>query len=66
MGGSQFFINLNHNHFLDHWDKSTPSKHPVFGKVIEGMNIVVAISKVKTINDCPVQPIMMKSLTVSE
>jgi cyclophilin family peptidyl-prolyl cis-trans isomerase len=65
-GGSQFFINVAHNNFLDWFDKSTPSQHPVFGRVTEGMDIVVAISKVKTINDCPVQPIMMKSLTVSE
>lgn len=30
-GGSQFFINTVHNSFLDFWDKSTPSQHPVFG-----------------------------------
>ena len=32
-GGSQFFINVNHNSFLDWFDSSTDSKHPVFGKV---------------------------------
>jgi len=32
-GGSQFFINVNHNSFLDWFDNSTPSAHPVFGKV---------------------------------
>ena len=32
-GGSQFFINVVHNSFLDYFDKSTPSKHPVFGQV---------------------------------
>lgn len=32
-GGSQFFINVNHNSFLDWFDKSSPSAHPVFGKV---------------------------------
>merc|ERR1712216_337108 len=63
-GGSQFFINVADNNFLDWFDKSTPSQHPVFGKVIEGMDIVSAISKAKTVNDCPVQPIVMKSLTV--
>ena len=36
-GGSQFFINTAHNAFLDWWDTSTPSKHPVFGKVTDGM-----------------------------
>ena len=65
-GGSQFFINVAHNNFLDWFDKSTPSQHPVFGKVTEGMDIVVAISKVKTVKENPVEPIMMKRLTVDQ
>ena len=32
-GGSQFFINVAHNNFLDWFDRSSPSAHPVFGKV---------------------------------
>jgi len=48
-GGSQFFINLVNNNFLD-------AKHPVFGKVVEGMDVVDKIAKVKTdANDRPVQ-----------
>ena len=48
-GGSQFFINLVNNNFLD-------TKHPVFGKVVEGMDVVDKIAKVKTgANDHPVQ-----------
>jgi peptidylprolyl isomerase len=48
-GGSQFFINLVNNNFLD-------SKHPVFGNVVEGMDVVDAIGKVKTdTNDRPLQ-----------
>lgn len=40
-GGSQFFINLIDNNHLD-------EKHPVFGKVVEGMDVVDEISKVQT------------------
>ena len=47
-GGSQFFINTVHNSFLDWWDKSTPSAHPVFGKVIDGMDIVKKIESCTT------------------
>lgn len=49
-GGSQFFINTVHNSFLDFWDKSTPSQHPVFGKIVKGMDIVVAINRARTGN----------------
>jgi peptidylprolyl isomerase len=46
-GSSQFFINQANNNFLD-------SKHPAFGKVISGMEVVDAIAKVKTnSNDKP-------------
>lgn len=40
-GGSQFFINLVDNNFLD-------GRHPVFGKVIEGMDVVDEMAKVQT------------------
>ena len=50
-GGSQFFINLVNNNFLD-------QKHPVFGEVVEGMDVVDKIAKVKTdSNDKPVKEI---------
>ena len=41
-GGSQFFINLVNNNFLD-------DRHPVFGKVVEGMDVVDKIGKTKTL-----------------
>jgi len=40
-GGSQFFINLADNCFLD-------EKHPVFGKVVSGMDAVDRIGKLRT------------------
>ncbi|MCX6687681.1 MAG: peptidylprolyl isomerase [Methanoregula sp.] len=48
-GGSQFFINLGDNNFLD-------SKHPVFGTVTGGMDVIDAIGKVRTgAGDRPLQ-----------
>jgi len=57
-GGSQFFINLIDNTFLD-WDKPPyTSKHPVFGKVIAGMDVVDKIGRVQTdSNDKPIKEV---------
>jgi peptidylprolyl isomerase len=50
-GGSQFFINLVNNNFLD-------EIHPAFGKVVDGMDVVDAIGKVKTdVNDRPLKEV---------
>jgi cyclophilin family peptidyl-prolyl cis-trans isomerase len=66
-GGSQFFINTVHNSFLDFFDKSTPSQHPVFGKVTDGQDVIMAINNTKTDrNDRPLQPIMVKKMTVKD
>ena len=57
-GGSQFFINLVNNNFLD-------GKHPVFGKVIEGMNVVDSIAKVeKDSNDKPIEEVKIIKASV--
>ena len=57
-GGSQFFINLVNNNFLD-------GKHPVFGKVVEGLDVVDALGKVKTgANDKPVKEVKIESAKV--
>ena len=49
--------------FLD-WFTGGQSKHPVFGKITDGYDVVVAISKVATNNDNPRVPIMMESITI--
>ena len=66
-GGSQFFINTVHNDFLDWWrDDLSPSQHPVFGKVISGMDVVNKIGKTRCDhNDNPIKPVMMNSITIS-
>jgi cyclophilin family peptidyl-prolyl cis-trans isomerase len=64
---SQFFVNTVHNDFLDHWRNDlSPSQHPVFGKVVSGMDIVMKIGKTKCDhNDNPVTPVMMKTITIA-
>jgi cyclophilin family peptidyl-prolyl cis-trans isomerase len=62
-GGSQFFVNTKHNSFLDWFDGSSPSKHPVFGKVTAGMEVVKAIEGVQTgSQDRPVEPVQIISV----
>ena len=57
-GGSQFFINLADNNFLD-------GKHPVFGKVVEGLEIVDLIGDVQTDSqDRPLEEIKIISAKV--
>ena len=56
--GSQFFITTVKTDWLDR-------KHSVFGKIVEGMDVVEAISKVKTApGDKPLTPITIKSITI--
>lgn len=63
-GSCQFFMNTAHNHYLD-WFTPGPSKHPVFGRVIEGLDVLKKIESVKTdSNDRPVTPVQMKSVKV--
>jgi peptidylprolyl isomerase len=56
--GSQFFINVADNNFLD-------TKHTVFGHVVAGMDVVTAIVSAKTgAQDRPVEPIVIESVTL--
>ena len=69
-GGSQFFINVNDNTFLD-WDKEPlTSKHPVFGKVISGLDVVYEISNVETemkgYLDRPIEDVIIEKITIIE
>jgi cyclophilin family peptidyl-prolyl cis-trans isomerase len=65
-GGAQFFINTAHNKFLDFWTPE-PSKHPVFGRVTSGMDVVKKIEGTPTSgppNDRPKTPVKMIKVTV--
>lgn len=65
-GGSQFFINAIHNDFLD-WFSPGQSKHPVFGKVIDGMDVVRNIESTPTTpGDRPTTPVQVLKITVQE
>jgi cyclophilin family peptidyl-prolyl cis-trans isomerase len=56
--GSQFFINVRDNDFLD-------TKHTAFGKVIGGMDVVGMIENVATgANDRPVEAVVVERVEV--
>lgn len=64
-GGSQWFINLIDNCYLDFDKKPYTSAHPVFGKVIEGMDVIDAISTVKVdSNDKPLEDVLINKIII--
>lgn len=67
---AQFFINTKNNDFLNFRSKDTQGwGYCVFGKVVEGLNVVTAIENVQTTNtgmfqDVPASPVVMKKVTM--
>lgn len=64
-GGSQFFINTADNLGLDFNKPPAQSSHPVFGRVIDGMDVVDTISSTETNPmDLPVEPVVIESVQI--
>lgn len=64
-GGSQWFINLVDNTALDFDKPPFSSKHPVFGRVITGMDVVDKIGTTETKEkDIPANPIVISSIEI--
>ncbi len=66
---SQFFINQVDNAYLDYVQGRNPG-YAVFGKVVDGMDVVDAVAGVETTNkgphqDVPVEPVIIKSAKVT-
>ncbi|MGC4062011.1 MAG: peptidylprolyl isomerase [Aquabacterium sp.] len=68
---AQFFINVKDNNFLDAARSPDGNGYAVFGKVVQGMDVVDKIRKVETgqrppHGDVPLQPILIKSATIEK
>ena len=64
-GGSQFFINVVDNTYLDFDKEPLSSQHPVFGEVINGMDVVDSISKTETdSSNCPIEDVVINKINL--
>jgi peptidyl-prolyl cis-trans isomerase A (cyclophilin A) len=67
---AQFFINVKDNGFLDYRDPSPQGiGYAVFGRVVQGMDVVMRIAKVPTtttagMQNVPQKPVVIESVTV--
>lgn len=67
---AQFFINVSDNDFLNHTGKNPQGwGYAVFGKIIDGMDVVEKIKGIKTGNrgmhrDVPVEPVIIEKCEV--
>ncbi|TPV94063.1 MAG: peptidylprolyl isomerase [Myxococcales bacterium FL481] len=65
-GSCQFFINTKHNSYLD-WFSPGQSRHPVFGRVTAGEDVLRKIETTPTDRqDRPQTPVQMISITINE
>ncbi len=66
-GGSQFFINMTNNSFLDFDEAPLTSMHPVFGRFTSGFTVIQNIENVPVDgNDRPLTDVVMDSLRVTQ
>ena len=68
---AQFFINVKDNNFLDSAQSADGNGYAVFGKVVQGMEVVDKIRMVETgqkgpYGDVPVKPILIKQATLEK
>lgn len=63
-GGSQIFINTVDNPQLDWFTFPETKQHPVFGKVIEGFEVISTIEKVRVVDEIPIDPIKVTSMSI--
>jgi len=63
-GSSQFFINLVDNSFLDFDKHPLTSKHPVFGEVVEGMDVIDKIANVQTRGEKPIEEVKILKASI--
>jgi len=68
---AQFFINVKDNGFLDAANSQDGNGYAVFGKVVEGMDVVDKIRKVPTgqrgmHGNVPLEPIVIKQATLEK